>query len=105
GGEQENLLTAHAVAGGVGSARIDREPGKGGPHQGWEPGEVVDLARVSPRVERQPPPLPVGRDDGEGTARWEVAPEAEVVGAVDPAPVRRDHQRDRRMVALSVPGR
>src|SRR5438270_7275983 len=52
GGEEENLLPAHAGAEGVDPVGVERQPGKGGAGQSWHAREVVDLARVSPRVER-----------------------------------------------------
>jgi hypothetical protein len=103
-GEEENLLTTHAVAEGVDPARVECQPWKGCPGERRHSGEVVDLPCVSPRVERQPPPLSVRRDHREGAARRKAAPEAEVVRAVH-APVRRDHEWNRRMGALVVPAR
>ena len=98
-------MPAHAVAEGVDPVGVERQPGKGGAGQSRHAREVVDLPPISPRVERQPPPLAVRRDHGEGTARGKAAPEAEVVRAVDAAPVRRDHERDRRVSTLVVPRR
>ena len=59
----------------------------------------------SPRVERQPAPVPVRRDDGKRPPCRQVAPEAQVVRAADTASVRRDDDRDRRMAARAVPRR
>ena len=104
GDEQQSLLGAHAVSDGVQPPRIEREPGEGLLRERGHPRKILDLSREPPRVERQPSSLPIGRDQREPSPRGQRAPESEVVRAVDAPSVRRDHQRDRRMVACSIPG-
>ena len=91
--QQEHLLPAHRTADGVDTARIDSNSVCARDRR--HPGEVSDLARISPGVEAEPAPLSVGVDDREVSEAGQLAPEARVLAAVQPAPMRGDDERDR----------
>src|SRR5439155_26643048 len=65
--------------------------------------EVRDLAGISPGVELEPPPLPLRIDNREPALGRKVSPDRGVPQRLDPAPVRGDDQRQRRMVLRPVP--
>ena len=91
--EQQRLLPAHRATDRIDAVRIDvhAEP----LHDRGHPGEIGDLARIAPRVLTQPATLAAGVDDGEVALTRQLTPEARVDGRTDPAPMRRDDQRDR----------
>jgi len=103
GDEQERLLAAHARPDRVDPILLDPEPRERPLDPGGHSGEIVDRAVPSPGVAREHPALPLRADDRERPERGQTAPEAEVVVRGDPAAVRGDHQRDRRITSASVP--
>src|SRR5581483_4287142 len=101
----QRLLPAHAAPDRVDALAVDAKPREGPSHDLGHPGEIVDLALPSPRVQGQAPSLPLRVDDGERAECGKPAPEAQVHPRRDASAVRRDHEGDRRMPARVVPTR
>ena len=94
--QQERLLPAHASADCVDPLRIDAQPRTRGAEDRRHASEVVDLPSPAPRVKRQTPPHSSRADHGEVAVTRELPPEIRVRAAAHAAPVRRDHERQRR---------
>jgi hypothetical protein len=105
GDEEQRLLAAHAPAEGVDSPAVDAQPRKGVLDVLGHPREVVDLGRVSPRVQREAAALAFRADDREATERRQRAPAPDVLHGIAAASVERDDQWDARVVAPAVPAR
>ena len=103
--QQQALLAAHARAEGVGARPVEPEPRNRAPDDLRHAREIVDLPGIPPREPGEPPSLPLGIHDGERSERRQVAPALHVLARRDAATVRRDDQRQRRIVVRAVPGR
>ena len=105
GDEQQRLFSAHRAADCVDPARIDSQPGQRRADELGHPGQVVDLSRRAPgEAPVEVASLAVGIDDDEAAAEGrQIAPAACVRPAVEPAPVRRDHEREGGVAFRAVP--
>ncbi len=105
GDEQQRLLAAHAAADRVDPVRLDPQPGQRLAGDAGHAREVGDLSRGSPRIGVLRVPLTLRVHDSEATQRRHVPPQPRIGARLDPAPVRRDHERDQRVISRSVPTR
>ena len=104
GEQQQRLLAAHAAAEGVDPAAVDPQPRQCRTQDLGHPREICDLTRGAPRVAGDASAVRIRVDHGERAAAGQVAPQDRVRAPAQPAPVRRDHQRQRRVGGRPVPG-
>ena len=103
--QQQRLLAAHAAAERVDLAAVDPEPRQRRAQDLGHAREVGDLAGIAPGVAGHAPAARVRVDHREGAAAGQVAPQDRVRLPVQAAPVRRDHERQRRVGRRPVPRR
>ena len=103
--EQQRLLSAHARAERIDAVRLDLQPRNRAAYELRHAGEVLDLSGIAPGEALEPPALSLRVDDGERAQCRQVAPAVDVLLCRDAASVRRDDERQRRIIAGPVPVR